>query len=381
MNAEARIVQQIEDSINLKRYLQGEAKTLVTIADVLTEAFQNGNKVLLFGNGGSAADAQHIACELAGKFYRVRDPLPAIALTTNTSSLTAIANDFDYTEVFARQLHGLVNEGDIAIGISTSGRSPNVIRGIEEAKSCGAIAIALTGDKGELAQLADYVLSIPSKDTPRIQEAHITAGHIICYLIEEALFANEKLNRAVFIDRDGTINKDVPYCSCPEDFQLLPLVAEGIRLLNQQGIKVVVVTNQSGISRGYFTEEMLTQIHRKMQLELAEGGASVDAIYYCPHHPDSHCNCRKPQPTMLLRAARELDLDLSHSYVVGDSDMDIQMGKTAGCKTIWVTQSVEVQNRRNQIPNPDYAVPTLCDAAKWIVEQLKCEPSMAMVSR
>ena len=308
--------------------------------------------------------------------------LPGSSIGFETpSSLTAIANDFDYTEVFARQLHGLVKKGDIAIGITTSGRSPNVIRGIEEAKSCGAITIALTGDKGELAQLSDYVLSIPSKDTPRIQEAHITAGHIICYLIEEALFANEKLNRAVFIDRDGTINKDVPYCNCPEDFQLLPLVAEGIRLLNQQGIKVVVVTNQSGISRGYFTEEMLTQIHRKMQLELAEGGASVDAIYYCPHHPDSHCNCRKPQPTMLLRAARELDLDLSHSYVVGDCDMDIQMGKTAGCKTIWVSQSVEAQTGMKRTPNPDYVAPTLCDAAKWIVDQLKCEPSMAMVSR
>jgi len=192
MDKEARIKKQIEDSINLKRYLQEEAKTLVAIAKVLTQAFQNGNKVLLFGNGGSAADAQHIACELAGKFYQERDPLPAIALTANTSSLTAIANDFGYIEVFAHQLRGLVKKGDVAIGISTSGHSPNVLRGIEEAKSCGAITIAFTGEGGELAQMADQVLSIPSQDTPRIQEAHITAGHIICYLVEEALFGNEK---------------------------------------------------------------------------------------------------------------------------------------------------------------------------------------------
>lgn len=192
MDREASITKQIEDSIDLKKYLQGKAKALVAIAEVLTQAFQNGNKVLLFGNGGSAADAQHIACELAGKFYRERSPLPAIALTTNTSSLTAIANDFDYMEVFARQLRGLVKKGDVVIGISTSGRSPNVLRGIEDAKSCGAITVAFTGEENELAQMADYALSLPSTDTPRIQEAHITAGHIICYLVEEALFGNEK---------------------------------------------------------------------------------------------------------------------------------------------------------------------------------------------
>lgn len=192
MNREARIIKQIEDSIDLKRYLQGEAKTLVAIADQLVQSFQKGNKVLLFGNGGSAADAQHIACELAGKFYQERDPLPAIALTANTSSLTAIANDFGYPEVFAHQLRGLVKNGDVVIGISTSGRSLNILRGIEEAKSCGAITIAFTGEGGELAEMADYALSIPSQDTPRIQEVHITAGHIICYLVEEELFGNEK---------------------------------------------------------------------------------------------------------------------------------------------------------------------------------------------
>lgn len=185
------------------------------------------------------------------------------------------------------------------------------------------------------------------------------------------------MDRVVFIDRDGTINKDVPYCSCPEDFQLLPLVAEGIRLLNQQGVKVVVVTNQSGIARGYFTEDTLNQIHHKMQLDLAQCGASVDGIYYCPHHPDNHCNCRKPQPTMLLRASRELDLDLPHSYVVGDSDMDTQMGKAVGCKTILVPASIEAEKGRKRNPEPDFVAHTVSDAARWIIHQLKSEPSMA----
>jgi D-sedoheptulose 7-phosphate isomerase len=139
-----------------------------------------------------SADAQHIAGELAGKFYLDRDPLPAIALTTNTSSLTAIANDYGYDQVFARQLRGLVNKGDIVIGISTSGSSPNVTIAMEEAKRHGAIIIAFTGQGGKLKEIAEYVLSIPSTDTPRIQEAHITAGHIIAYLVEEALFGENR---------------------------------------------------------------------------------------------------------------------------------------------------------------------------------------------
>jgi D-sedoheptulose 7-phosphate isomerase len=192
MEQEANIVKQIEDSIELKKYLQKEAKNLVAMADLLVAAFRKGNKVLLFGNGGSAADAQHIACELAGKFYLDRAPLPAIALTTNTSALTAIGNDYSYEEIFAHQVTALVKEGDIVIGISTSGNSPNVLRGVEEAKRLGATAIAFTGQRGKLKELADYVLSIPSVDTPRIQETHITAGHIICYLVEEALFGHER---------------------------------------------------------------------------------------------------------------------------------------------------------------------------------------------
>ena len=192
MSLESEIIRQVEESIKLNRYLQRQAKTLVKIADLLVDAFQRGNKVLLFGNGGSAADAQHIAAELAGKFYLERPPLPAISLTTNTSILTAIGNDYDYEEVFARQVKGLVKDGDIVIGISTSGNSPNVLRGIGEAKQFGATTVAFTGQAGKLKESADYTLSVPSKDTPRIQEAHITAGHIICYLVEQALYGKQE---------------------------------------------------------------------------------------------------------------------------------------------------------------------------------------------
>jgi len=188
MNQEIAIKNQIEESIRLKEYLATRVEVLMSMANELARGFRSGNKVLLFGNGGSAADAQHIASELAGRFYRDREPLPAIALTTNTSSLTAIANDYNYETVFVRQLQGLVKKGDVVIGISTSGNSPNVLLAIEEAKHCGAVTIAFTGKGGKLKELVDHALSIPSEDTPRIQEAHITAGHIICYLVEEILF-------------------------------------------------------------------------------------------------------------------------------------------------------------------------------------------------
>lgn len=195
MDREDMVVKQIEESMQLKEGLRAEAKTLVAIADQLVQALRRGNKVLLFGNGGSAADAQHIACELAGRFSRDREPLPAIALTTNTSSLTAIANDYGYEAVFARQLRGLVKKGDIVIGISTSGSSANVLLAIEEANRRGAVTIALTGQGGTLKELAHYVLPVPSTSTPRIQEAHITIGHIICHLVEEELFGQGGIPR------------------------------------------------------------------------------------------------------------------------------------------------------------------------------------------
>lgn len=147
------------------------------------------------------------------------------------------------------------------------------------------------------------------------------------------------MHKAVFVDRDGTINRDVPYCSRPEDFELLPTVAEGIRLLNEHGFKVVVVTNQSGIARGYFTEAMLHKIHRKMLADLAVEGAVIDAIYYCPHHPDDGCECRKPGTGLFHRAEAALDIDLAGSYVIGDRLLDVVAAREINCKVALVPGS------------------------------------------
>ncbi|MFC2066749.1 D-glycero-beta-D-manno-heptose 1,7-bisphosphate 7-phosphatase [Chloroflexota bacterium] len=176
-------------------------------------------------------------------------------------------------------------------------------------------------------------------------------------------------NKAVFLDRDGTIAYDVPYCRRPEDFEILPTVIEAIRLLNQNGFKVVVITNQSGIARGYFSEGILAQIHDKMKGELAQAGAQLDAIYYCPHHPDDGCECRKPKVALFLKAAKELDIDFGFSYMVGDMQMDIGAGKSLGCRTVLVTTGPKGGN--GVIDPPDYIAGNLLEAAQWIISGVR----------
>lgn len=180
-----------KESIDAKqKMLVMHRETIARIAEVIYSAIENGGKVLWCGNGGSAADAQHLACELVSKFYVDRKALPSIALNTNTSILTAIANDYDFERVFVRQVEALGRKGDVLIGISTSGNSKNVIAAMKKAKEMGIVTIGFTGETGgAMKECSDILLNVPSKDTPRIQEAHITAGHIICYLVEKHFVA------------------------------------------------------------------------------------------------------------------------------------------------------------------------------------------------
>jgi len=164
------------------------AASITAAAESIAEAFKAGRKLLLFGNGGSAADAQHIAAEFMNRFLIERPPLPAIALTTDTSVLTSIANDYSFDDVFSKQVKALGKKGDVALGITTSGSSANVLKALRAAKKLGMITIALTGDAGKAAALADIALQIPSRSTPRIQEAHIVVGHILCDLTDTLLF-------------------------------------------------------------------------------------------------------------------------------------------------------------------------------------------------
>lgn len=180
------------DSLQLKQNLLQDSKILdliKVVAEKTIEVYKQKRKTLIAGNGGSAADAQHIATEFVGRFYFNRPPLPSIALTTNTSTLTADANDYGYEELFVRQIQALGEAGDMFIGISTSGNSPNILTALKAASQNKIITVGLTGGEGgKMKPLCDYCIVVPSKDTPRIQEAHILIGHIICSCVEEALF-------------------------------------------------------------------------------------------------------------------------------------------------------------------------------------------------
>lgn len=191
-----RIKEAIKQSIGLKEKILADEQVLTKIqevADLCSSAFTDGNKVLFCGNGGSAADAQHLAAELSGRFYFDRDPLPAEALHVNTSFLTAVANDYSYDEIFARMVKAQGKKGDILIGLSTSGNSGNIIKAFERAKELSMITIGFTGETGgKMKDLSDVLLNVPSTDTPRIQEAHGLMGHIVCELIESKLFADNK---------------------------------------------------------------------------------------------------------------------------------------------------------------------------------------------
>lgn len=187
------IIEAFEISADVKNeFIRTHAERVVEVGQLLIRAFRDGKKVLLFGNGGSATDASHIAAEFVGRYRRERSALPALALATDMAALTCIANDYDYADIFSRQIQAHGRKGDVAIAISTSGNSLNVIRGVEAAHERGIVTVGWTGGTGgKLVDVVDYCFSVPSSVTARIQECHITLGHVLCEFIEERLFGNQ----------------------------------------------------------------------------------------------------------------------------------------------------------------------------------------------
>lgn len=187
-----RIKAIIKESILVKQDVleyEGLLNTIEKVVDALVQAFENGHRVYFCGNGGSAADAQHLAAEFSGRFYKDRLALPAEALHCNTSYITAVANDFGYEQVYARLIEGIGQKGDVLIGLTTSGNSPNILAACKVAREREMIVVGFTGDTGgKMAEWCHYLLDVPSMDTPRIQESHIMIGHIICELVEARYF-------------------------------------------------------------------------------------------------------------------------------------------------------------------------------------------------
>ncbi len=180
------------------------------------------------------------------------------------------------------------------------------------------------------------------------------------------------MKRAVLMDRDGVLNEEVGYLRDPADLRLLSGAGEAVRLLNEAGIPVILVTNQSAIARGYLTVAGLDEIHRELGRQLAACGAHLDGIYYCPHHPDDGCSCRKPEPGLLKQAAAEHDLDLSRSFVVGDKGSDLEAGRRVGCRTVLVLTGYgqdESAGQRRSVHPPDFIACDLLEAVRWILTQ------------
>ncbi len=302
------------------------------IADAITKAVKDGGRAIFMGNGGSSADAQHIAAELSGRYMFDRPAMAGISLS-NIAPVTAIGNDYSYDLVFKRQIEAVCRRGDAVVGISTSGRSKNVLLALEAAKKIGAVTISFTGEGGEMKNIVDHALVIRSKETPRIQEAYMVSAHIICGIVERNMYGR----KAVFMDRDDTIVRDAVHCVDPDDIDVFPGVPEAIARLNDAGYLAIVITNQSVIGRGMIDEAGLDRIHDKMKADIAAGGGRIDDIFFCPHHPDAGCECRKPKIGMGIQAIDRYHIDTRGSYMIGDSDKDMQFGEAIGCRTVKVT--------------------------------------------
>ncbi|MDR0309182.1 MAG: HAD-IIIA family hydrolase, partial [Candidatus Methanoplasma sp.] len=184
-----------------------------------------------------------------------------------------------------------------------------------------------------LKDITDIGVVIPTKDTPRIQEGYLVACHIVCGIVEREVFGR----KAVLVDRDDTLAKDVPYCDDPDKFHLLPGVPGAIARLNKAGYIVIVVTNQSGIARGILDEDRLAAVHDKMVKEIEAGGGRIEDIFYCPHHPDDRCTCRKPETDMGIAAIQKHNIDPSASFMIGDHEKDLEFGKRLGLRTYQVS--------------------------------------------
>lgn len=336
------------------------------VSEEIIRACQKGRKVLLCGNGGSAADAQHIAAELSGKFFFDRQPLFAEALHVNTSYLTAVANDYSYEEIFARLIRAQGRSGDVLIALSTSGNSKNILRALEEANAAGMVTVGFTGQgPNAMEMLCDHLLAVPSKVTPRIQECHIILGHIICEIVESRLFTVHR--PAIFLDRDGVINRKMDgrdYVTKWSQFSFLPGVFEAIKLFNDHGYLVIVVTNQQCIGKEIVPAETIRAIHERMARSIEENGAHVDGVYMCPHLAAEGCSCRKPGTGLFETALRDfrrrgISIDMTKSYMIGDSETDIIAGKKAGLYALQIARNYSPQDC------PDGT--GILETAQWII--------------
>lgn len=316
-----------QNFINLKKLSPVIDKT----AQICIEALKSGNKVMFCGNGGSAADSQHLAAELVGRYKLNRKAYNSIALTTDTSILTAVGNDFGYDTIFERQVEGLGKAGDVLIGLSTSGNSKNVVLAFKLAKEMGIKTIAFTGsNKSKMSELADLTINVPSNVTNNIQEMHIVTGHLICEIIEKELSPKTK---ALFLDRDGVINIDKGYTYKIDDFKFVDGIVKVCQKAQNDGYKIIVISNQSGVERGYYTIEDMNIFNDYMKAKFKENGVEITDVLCCPslNSPD-----RKPNSGLFEKARDKYNIDMANSVSIGNSERDIVAAYNCGVSKNWL---------------------------------------------
>jgi D-sedoheptulose 7-phosphate isomerase len=367
--------------------------TIREIVGLLHYARMHRWQVFVLGNGGSAATASHFACDLGkGTIMSHAPRVRALALTDNMPLATAWANDAGYENMFGQQLANLVRPGDVVIAISASGNSANVLNAVQIARDMGAITVGMTGfDGGQLKGLVDISLVVCSSNMQHIEDAHLVIEHMICSTLLQTPCENTEpkprglpkflwnrvdstgLRPAVFLDRDGVINRNhVEYVRSWDEFSFLPQSVDALRLLALAPADVVVVTNQSAINRGLVPLPVAQEINQRMVEEVRRAGGRIDDVRMCPHRPEEGCDCRKPKPGLFLQAARSLSIDLTRSYMIGDSFDDVAAGQAAGCHSLLVMTgrgTSQLAERGFADPADYFLAPNLFAAVRSILSQ------------
>ena len=361
-----------------------------SVIALLQYARANGRQVFILGNGGSAATASHFACDLGkGTICGGRQRFRVMALTDNMPLFSAWANDTGYENVFSQQLANWAQVGDVVIAISGSGNSANVLHAVRQARSTGAVTVGLTGfHGGQLKGLVDVKVVVPCDCMEQIEDVHLIVEHLICTILRQpedeprATRWNISVGqhvpttgqrRAVFLDRDGVINVNrADYVKAWAEFAFLPSALKALRLFSQTPLAVVVVSNQSAINRGLVTKETVEEINRRMVEAVQAAGGRVDHVLVCPHRPDEGCACRKPQPGLLLKAAEVLRIDLSRSYIIGDSFDDLAAGHAVKCRGALLLAGrglAQLRDYHHTYLWSYHLVPDMLAAVKWVLRR------------